>query len=83
MQFLDSVVGFRGTVSWAVRVGGDRVVGEVNVFGDVDSTIVKDVCVMMVDSFIEFLCGVWVRQKKEKKGKVTHPTIAQTNKHNS
>ena len=33
-------------------------VGEVKVFGDVDSTIVKDVCVMMVDSCIEFLCGV-------------------------
>ena len=35
----------------------------------------------MVDSCIEFLCGVRVREKKEKKGKVTHPTIAKTNKH--
>ena len=51
-------------------------------FGDVDSTIVKDVCVIMVDSCIEFLCGVRVREK-EKKGKVTHPTIAQTNKAHS
>ena len=49
-------------------------------FGDVNSTYVKDICVMMVDSCIEFLCGVRVREKKEKKGKVTHPTIAiQTN----
>ena len=50
-------------------------------FRDVDSTIVKDVCMMMVDSCIEFLCGVRAREKKEKKGKVTHPTIPQTNKH--
>ena len=44
-------------------------------FGVDDSMIVKDVCVMMVDSCIAFLCRVKVR---EKKGKVTHPTIAQT-----
>ena len=45
-------------------------------FGDVDSTIVKDVCVMTVDSCFEFLCGVRVKERKEKKGEVTYPTIA-------
>ena len=28
--------------------------------------IVKDVCVMTVDSCIEFLCGVRVKERKEK-----------------
>ena len=34
--------------------------GRLKVFGDVDWAIVKDVCVMMVDSCIELLCGVRV-----------------------
>ena len=32
-------------------------------FGDVDGGIVKDVCVMMVDSCIELLCGVRVSMR--------------------
>ena len=33
-------------------------VGKVEVFGDEDWAIVKDVCAMVVDSCIELLCGV-------------------------